>query len=126
MPRMRALYDLADVLMVNKLKNDIIDHMNTTLKTHGCVIGYGHLKTIKRDDLPQDKLYEMVFKYVAMRSSTFGFMIPSTGWSSQVREDNELGWDLLDAIDKHRSSPWPWPYDMEKCAFHDHGDGSKC
>ena len=66
----------------------------------------------------------MIFKYLVKVLATDGIHVRISTIGT-IREDAELGWDVLEAMGEYETTPWLWPYEMGRCALHEHVYGSK-
>lgn len=123
-----AVYKLGDFLMIEELKNDIINAVLAYLEEHNWAFNFCTLNFLRKQLLQATMLYKLVTKssvrYFAMRPSDF-----EKGKDNDTKylSDNpELLLDIIDGVRDWHTEPWPQVWDDDICAFHEHADGVKC
>lgn len=128
--KFRECYKLADQLMCNKFKNDLVDAYASHNKTHNRYDGFEKLRELSDMDLPDNKLLQYslhntipVFLSKCLKSTVEKASdIPGF---KQLKLCGDLPYKVLEMVWEYNKSPWDED-EFERCKFHDHSDESSC
>lgn len=123
-----AFYKLADFLLVEDLRNVILDAVLKYLKTNLWAFGFFSLFHLREQNLQTTPLYKLV-----LRSSVRAFVNGPERFEEGAAEDTEflrgkpeLMMDIIDGVREYNKKPYDQVWKCHPCEYHEHEESAIC